>query len=153
MKPGLHNAQDLAAGAMFAAIGVLGLYFGADYPIGRAVRMGPGFVPTGLSWIMIGLGALIALRGLVSNGETLSAWKLRPLLLILGAIVIFALLIERAGLVAATFGVVIVAGIATPEWRGRELVICAVILAAGSVWLFVNMLTLPMPVWPPFIGR
>lgn len=153
MKPGLNNMQDLAAGAMFAAVGLLGLYLGKGYPVGSAVRMGPGFVPTGLSLIMIGMGVLIAARALVTVGETLTVWKLRPLVLILGAIMVFGLLIERGGLVLSTCALVVVAGVATPDWRGRELVICAAALAAGSVWLFVNMLTLPMPVWPAFIGR
>ena len=48
---------DVLAGLMFIAIAALGLWVSRDYPVGTALRMGTGYVPRLLCWILLGLGA------------------------------------------------------------------------------------------------
>ena len=50
------NLQDLLAGLLFAAFGAAALWFGQSLALGAATRMGPGYLPTILGWLLIGLG-------------------------------------------------------------------------------------------------
>jgi hypothetical protein len=54
------NHQDFWAGLMFLGLGALAVYLSRDYPLGRAMRMGPGYFPTYLGWLMITVGAIVA---------------------------------------------------------------------------------------------
>ena len=49
--------KDVLSGLLFIAIALFGLWLSRDYPIGTALRMGTGYVPRLLCWILLGLGA------------------------------------------------------------------------------------------------
>jgi hypothetical protein len=55
---------DVLAGLLFVGLALLGLWLSRDYPIGTALRMGTGYVPRLLCWILFGLGAVILVQGL-----------------------------------------------------------------------------------------
>ena len=55
---------DVLAGLLFIGLALLGLWLSRDYPIGTALRMGTGYVPRLLCWILLGLGAVILVQGL-----------------------------------------------------------------------------------------
>ena len=140
--------QDIAAGLMFAGFGALGLYLARNYPVGTALRMEPGYVPRLLCWGMIGMGAIIAARGLVAGDTAIARWHWRPLLFVLGGLIAFRYLIEPAGLVAAAFVIIVLGAMGSREVRIKDTLLLAAALAAGSVALFVYALGLPMRVWP-----
>jgi len=144
----LHLNRDLVAGLMFVVWGVAGLCIASDYPRGTALRMGPGYMPLLLCWGLVILGGVIAIKGLMTTGVSLTAWHLRPLILVLAAIVAFAVLIEPAGLAIATVAIVLIGAAGGIEFRWREALALALGLAAGAVGLFVYGLKLTMPVWP-----
>jgi len=144
----LHINRDLVAGLMFAAVGVAGLWIASDYPRGTALRMGPGYMPVMLCWGLVLLGGVIAIRGLIRSGASLTAWHLRPLVLVLVATLGFAVLIEPVGLALATVVIVLLGAAGGREFRFLEALALALGLAAGGVVLFVYGLKLPMPVWP-----
>jgi len=144
----LHLNRDLFAGLMFVVWGAAGLWIASDYPRGTALRMGPGYMPVLLCWGLVILGGIIAIRGLLTAGVSLTAWHLRPLVLLLAAIVAFALLIEPAGLAIATVAIVLIGAAGGIEFRWHEALALALGLAAGAVGLFVYGLKLTMPVWP-----
>ncbi len=56
--------KDVLAGLLFIAVAAFGLWLSRDYPIGTALRMGTGYVPRLLCWILLGLGAVVFLQGL-----------------------------------------------------------------------------------------
>src|SRR5713101_10022181 len=74
--------KDVLAGLLFVAVALFGLWLSRDYPIGTALRMGTGYVPRLLCWILLGLGTVILVQGLrdgqaerrLSSGDT-SAWR------------------------------------------------------------------------------
>ena len=59
--------KNVLAGLMFVAVGALGLWISRDYPIGTALRMGTGYVPRLLCWVLLGLGVVIFLQGLYAE--------------------------------------------------------------------------------------
>ena len=46
-------SKDLLSGLMFIAFGMAALYFGQKLALGTPVRMGPGYVPRMLAFILL----------------------------------------------------------------------------------------------------
>ena len=68
--------KDALTGLLFIAIAIFGLWISHDYPIGTTLRMGTGYVPRMLCWLLLGLGGLIlvqALRATSPRAEGASA--------------------------------------------------------------------------------
>jgi hypothetical protein len=150
MRLRFHWNQDSVAGLMFIAWGALGLWLGRDYPVGTSLRMGPGYMPAMLCWLMVLLGAIVALKGTAIAGEPLTRWSFRPLVMVAGAFLVFAFLIESAGLPTATVGTMLFGALGSPEFRVKEQIVLAVAAAAVSVGVFIYGLGLPMDIWPNF---
>jgi hypothetical protein len=144
----LHLNQDVAAGLLFIAFGAAGLWFGQDLALGRAARMGPGYVPWALSWALVGIGGIVAIKGAAIDGDKLTRWSLRPLVLVPAAVAAFALLLEPAGLPIAGLAIVVVGALGGPQFRLIEVLILALGLVVVSVALFIYGLRLPMAIWP-----
>jgi len=133
---------------MFIAFGLFGLYLGKAYPMGTSLRMGPGYLPTVLCWILIALGAIVGGKGAVVGGLPLERWYFRPLVLVCSGLMVFAFLIEGAGLPAAVIATVIVGAMGGQEFRLLEAVILGVVLALAAIAIFIYGLGLPMPMLP-----
>jgi len=143
----VKNPQDFWAGLLFLIVGCLALWFGRNYVFGTATRMGPGYMPTVLSWAMVLIGAFLSLRALTLEGPPIEPSLIRPQLFILLAIVAFGLLIERVGLAPAIIVVTVIAALATREMRWRETIAVAVGLAVLCVGLFIYLLGQPLTIW------
>jgi putative tricarboxylic transport membrane protein len=135
---------------MFIAIAALGLWASRNYPIGTATRMGTGYVPRLLCWILLGLGVIIILQGL-RNAEgvlTRGASVWRAMILIPASLVVFAFAIGPLGVVAAILLMVVVGSLAGPESRVLEVAAAALVLIVLTLAIFVWGIGLPIPVWP-----
>lgn len=140
--------QDLGAGLLFAAFGAIGLWLARDYPVGTALRMEPGYVPRLLCWGLIGVGAIVGGRGIFVGSLAVARWHWRPLLFVLGALFAFRYLIESAGLLLATFVIVLISAFGSREVRVIDTILLAAGLAVASVAVFIFALGLPMTLWP-----
>ncbi len=139
---------ELAAGLFFIAVAALGLWLLRDVRLGTAMRMGPGFLPMTVCYGLLLFGLIMAGRSFFIAGPPLERWHLRPLGVVLGSLLVFALGIQRLGLFATILLMVAVAALATPESRWREIIVIGIALAAFSTALFVRALGLPIPSWP-----
>jgi hypothetical protein len=142
------NTPDLAFAVFLIALGGLALALASPLSVGTAAAMGPGYVPRGLAVLIMLYGAALGVRALFSGREAMPSIELRPLLLIFGAVALFAVLLPIVGLALTSLALVLCAGTAAYDVRFRENAIAAVILAAFAVVLFVMALGLPIPVWP-----
>jgi hypothetical protein len=145
--------RDVLAGLLFVAVAALGLWFSRDYPIGTALRMGTGYVPRLLCWILLGLGAVILVQGLREaqaerplSFADMSAW--RPVIFVTASLVIFGLSIEQLGLVVSILLLIGVGAVAARELRPIETVVAALVLIVLSWGIFILGLGLTIPVWP-----
>src|ERR1700761_3883058 len=59
--------KDFLSGLMFIAFGLVALYFGQHLALGTSVRMGPGYVPHMLAFILLGLGLVISVIAVFSR--------------------------------------------------------------------------------------
>jgi len=144
---GLLRKQDFWAGLLFIAFGASALWIGSGYKVGTLQRMGPGYFPVLLGTILCGLGLVIAFRGAAASTTTLSRGALRPFLVLI-AIVAFAVLLPKGGLVLASLALVVISSLAGHEFRPKEVVITAAVLIVFSVVAFAWGLGLRFTIWP-----
>ena len=138
---------DLWAGLMFGGLGAVSLWVGADYSLGVPSRIGPGYVPRLLGILMAGLGAFLVVRSAWTREHIDATVAWRPLALVLGSVVAFALVFEATGLVPAILVAVGIANFAIAENRWTTAIVLGALLAFFAWALFVKALSLPLPVW------
>jgi putative tricarboxylic transport membrane protein len=146
--PGIKVRQNAAAGLLFCSIGLIGIVLSLRLPVGTAMHMGPGFMPLALSFLLCGLGAIIGMRSLASPGGAFPGWHARPLLAVIGAVLLFAVSINRLGLILAVVATVALCAVAAPESRKGETAALAACLAVFCAALFKLLLGLPISLWP-----
>jgi hypothetical protein len=144
----VRSPKDLVAGLMFIVIGITAIVIASSYTLGTAARMGPGYFPRILGILMIVLGAIIALRSLRTSGPPLPGWKWRPVLVVLGSVIVFGLVVNWLGLVLSTILLILMSSAASTEFRPKEAAISGVLLAALVVGVFVIGLKLQLAIWP-----
>ncbi len=142
--------KDALAGLLLIAIAAIGLWVSRDYQIGTALRMGTGYVPRLLCWVLLGLGAVIFVQGLrapaVGSGSSAPAW--RPVLAVTVGMVAFGWSVERLGLVVAIVLLTGIGALATRGLRLFETALTAIALAVLCWAVFIFGLGLTLPVWP-----
>jgi len=145
--------KDVLAGLLFIGMAVFGLWLSRDYPIGTALRMGTGYVPRLLCWLLFGLGVVVLVQGLreaqdsqALSSADVSAW--RPLVFVTASLVIFGLSIERLGLVISILLLIGVGAVAARGLRPFETLAAALVLILLSWGIFILGLGLTIPVWP-----
>jgi hypothetical protein len=142
--------KQIGAGLTYGLFGALGLILGRALPMGDAAAMGPGYVPRMVSIALVGIGAILVVRGTLRSrtavGFPAFAWRINGL--VLGAVMAFALALERAGLVAATAVLVAAAAFAGQKPRAKETLLLIVALSILVVVVFVVALGVHMRVWP-----
>ena len=143
----VKSPQDFGAAILFLIIGIAGIYFGKDLAFGSASRMGPGFFPTILSGTIALIGGIVGLKSLTIEGPAIEPIRLRPLLVILIAIVAFGYLIEQLGLAITTAGLTIFAAYARHDVNLKETIALAVFLSAFAIGVFAYALGQPLPIW------
>jgi hypothetical protein len=124
------------SGVLFIAFGLVALWFGRHLALGTSVRMGPGYVPHMLAYIMMGLGLIIAVVALYAGGEQVEAPKWKPITMVTIGIVVFALLFERTGMIPALVALVFIASLGGEEFKLIEVIGNIVVLAILCTLVF-----------------
>jgi putative tricarboxylic transport membrane protein len=143
----VKSPQDLGAAVVFLVIGLAGIYFGRELAFGTASRMGPGYFPTLLSWLIIAIGLVVGFRGITVEGPPIERVQLRPILFIIAAILIFGLLIESIGLALTALLLTIFAAYARHDVKIGESIVLGVGLGLFTVVVFVYVLGQALPAW------
>jgi hypothetical protein len=149
MKIKIRNPKDFWSGLIFLTVGALAAgiaYF--SYPMGNASRMGPGYFPFVLASILAILGLAIISESLVTEGEPVGRFAVRPLFWILAATVAFGLLATTLGITLAIVVLVVGSSYGGHEFKLGEVLITSAVLAITSVLIFVYGLKLPFPICP-----
>ena len=159
----IKSQKDFFAGLMFSITGAAFAIGATNYTIGDGARMGPGYFPLMLGIVLTVLGAIIVLQALVietEGGDRIGAIAWKPLCYIIGANLLFGLMlggvpklgIPPMGLIVGIYALTIVAALAGDEFKLKEVVVLATVLAILSFVAFVWLLNLQFPVWPTFIA-
>lgn len=150
----IRNEKGFWSGVMFCAIGLAFVVLARNYDFGTARALGPAFFPSALGAILIGLGALISFQGLTIHAGAegkVEKFHFGPLLWVLGAIVIYGLILLKAGLMLSMVVLIVVSMYGSHEFKWKEAAGVSVVMGAIVYGVFVYGLKLTIPVWPTFL--
>lgn len=144
------NKKDALGGLIIAAFGVVGLAEGLRLGSGTLRNMGPGYVPTALGFILIGLGLFMILGPAQSEDDgqpIIGKPDWRGWLCIIAGMAAFMVLGEYTGLVPAAFACVFISC-----WGDREATLLgttalSVGITAMGVVLFYYILGVSIPLF------
>ncbi|TXL69820.1 tripartite tricarboxylate transporter TctB family protein [Vineibacter terrae] len=169
-------SKDFLAGLMFIGFGVL-IYVAAftdlsstfgqsKLALGTAVRMGPGYVPRMLSFVMMALGAIIAITAIVAGSEPIDGGKWKPIVMITLGILAFGVLLDPgnvpaivswfvsglprwenpvSGLLPALVALIFLAAMGGDEFTWRETAIMCAVLTVICYLIFKWGLSMNIP--------
>lgn len=140
-----HNNRDFFAGLTYIGIGAAGWWMALDYPFGSALRMGPGYFPIVLSWIMIAFGIAIMLMGVKNNEKIKGHWSWRALIVLPLSTVVFGYMMEEVGFIPAMLVLIPLSAASGKEFKWREIVPLTIGLTILCTALFIYGLGLPYP--------
>ena len=147
--------KDVLSGLLFIGVAVCGLWVSRNYPIGTASRMGTGYMPRLLLWVLLGLGGLILVSGLwkadrLSETDVSAQAGWRPVVFVTLSLVVFGLALERLGLVLSILLLTGIGAAAGRSMRPLETAIATLVLIALCWLIFIVGLSLTIPLWPAF---
>jgi hypothetical protein len=149
----IRNPRDFWAGAIYLALAAVVLWIGRNYPLGSSARMGPGYFPVALGAILAVFGIVSVGRSFLRPGEAISAFAWRPLVLVLGSVVLFGLLLDRVGVLIALPCLIVVSALASRHSRINVASVSALVgTVAFCVIVFVKGLGVPMPLIGTWFG-
>ena len=144
----------IVLGGLFALIakGIPGIPFLPGYAMGTPARMGPAFFPFWLGLLLLILGVMIAVGGARDkDGGPESAFPTfhwGPILWVLGAVVVFGLILKWTGMLVAGFVLILIAARGSQDFELRRSVILGIVLSIFCAMVFVWGLKLPIPLCP-----
>jgi len=145
MQLEFRNNRDFWAGVMLIATGATAVVIARNYNFGTSLRMGPGYFPSVLGSGLVLFGLYLIATGLKSNEKIVGGWPLRPLILLPLSLVLFGVLMDRAGFVPALMVLVFGSAAAGSEFKLVEVLLLATGLTAFCTALFIFGLGLPYP--------
>jgi len=142
--------QDILGGCLLMLIAALALFLSWHLPISGASGLNSGSAPRYTASALLVLGAIIAAGGLFREGEGIGRVAWRGIACILGGVLLFAFAIEPIGLVLTGIPLMLIAGLASPDFRLKEAVVFAVLMTLFCVILFRYGLAQAIPIWPKY---
>jgi hypothetical protein len=144
--------SNLLSGLTFILL-ALAFGFGAlGYRFGTPANMGAGFLPVSLSILLGLLGIGIVVQAISRHSEPVEWGALLPFALVIVSIVVFALAMRPLGFAVTAFLTALLVSFAGPKVTWLQRLLPALILAVVASVLFVQLLGLPIPLWPDFPG-
>jgi len=150
----IKNHKDFNAGLLFILFGITATVSAKSYPIGTAAKMGPGYFPFILGFMLTVLGFVISLKSL-SKGRGVrkrALIRFRPVVFVLSSIVLFGLLLLPLGLPLSTFLLILISSMASDEFKMKVAILNAFVLLIVVLIIFVYFLQFQIPVLPAFLG-
>src|SRR5262249_43132162 len=141
------SPQDFGSAIVFLLIGLAGLYFGKDLTYGTASRMGPGYFPFLLSWLIIAIGVVVGFMSLTIEGPPIERPQLRPMFFVVLSVIIFGYLMNYVGLAITGVVMTLIAAFARRNFNLVESLVLGIGLSIGCVLIFVYGLGQPLPAW------
>ncbi len=133
----LRDIHDVIGGAAMGVIGTgFAVYGHVHYAMGTSARMGPGYFPIVLGWLLAVLGLLVALPALWRQGTPIVVqWK--NLAFSVASLLVFAVLLRTGGIILAAFTASLVALVPAPMRLRTRFTVSAVV-ALITVLIFVS---------------
>ena len=145
MKLELRDNKDFWSGLMFFGFGAMAVVVARNYPFGRMLRMGSGYFPTILGWILILFGIYIMVKGMRRKEKIQGNWSVRAVIVLPVVTVLFGVLLERAGFIPALAVLAFGSAAGGNEFKWGEVLLLTAFMTVLSVAVFILLLGLPYP--------
>lgn len=152
-RSGIRNQKDFAAGVIYIVLGSAFALGALNYKIGEAARMGPGWFPlmVGILLALVGVATLVSGIRRSAAVEKIKRPSLSTIGWVLGAVILFGLMLQPAGLVASLLVLVVVSSRASHEFSWKGALANAAALIIFSILVFIWGIDLLIPLWPEFM--
>jgi Tripartite tricarboxylate transporter TctB family len=165
----LKSPLDFASGLFLIGLALLGFAGGFNLPFGTLSGIGSGLLPKVVATLVAAFGVLLIAQAFLFDGDRLERWHLRGPVFVLGAVLVFAMLIRGStltlggfagvpavgsvkvpplGLIVAGPLSVIISSFADKDTRPLEVVVFGIIMTLLCGLLFKELLNLPIPFDP-----
>jgi hypothetical protein len=165
----VKSPLDFAGGVFLLVLAALGFAGGFNLPTGTLSGIGSGLLPKSLAVLVAVFGAALVVQALLFEGERLERWHMRGPVFVLGAVLLFALIIRGStlnfggvfgipvlttvkvpalGLIVAGPIAIVVSAFADKSTRPGEIAVFAVAITLLCSILFKELLNLPIPFDP-----
>lgn len=151
----IKSQKDFWSGLMFVSVGIAFAWGATEYSFGTSARPGAGYFPFGLGLLMALLGAIVLFKSLTietADGDPVGGFAWRPLLIILGSVLVFGAALPRLGMLISLPVLIIMSSLASQEFSWKGAILNAVVLTLLSWGVFVVGLSLTIPLWPTVFG-
>ncbi len=120
------NARDVVAGGLLVLFAAVALWLNGDHALGTARRMGPGYMPMLVLWLLLGLGAVVVALALRGGPDPLARWTTLEVATAMGGAMV-------AVVVTAVLGEM---GVGQGTWRqlGGGLLAGLLVLSIAPGW-------------------
>jgi hypothetical protein len=140
-----RDYRDIIGGLILMVIGAgAAIMAWRYYPVGTARRMGPGMYPIGLGSILFFIGCFIFAPAFFRRGEPLPGIEWRQLGMITVSGLVFALTLNRFGIIPSVIALVLVSSFADDKLKWTSALLYGAALALGSWLIFDVALGLPV---------
>ena len=161
------SSADLAAGIIFVLLGLAFALGSLQYEMGTLLKMGPGYVPLSVGLVLCALGVGVIVKAFVGPDRTadlagvsdpqgapreFGRLQWRPTVLVLAAVLFFALTFEGLGLFLSVFGTSLLASYARPGTTAVQALAPAAGLTVASWLIFVLGLQQRLPLVGEWLG-
>ncbi|QFR32762.1 tripartite tricarboxylate transporter TctB family protein [Ancylobacter sp. TS-1] len=154
----VKSPKDVASGILLILLAAFFAWQALDLPMGRAIRMGPGYFPMILSALLALFGLIVLIGGLTvpapedDEGIRFTRWPWQALGLVTLAVVVFGLGIRPLGLGPSMGLAVFISALASRRFNIVTGLASALIMVAFSWAVFIKGLGLPLPLLGPWLG-
>ena len=149
----IKGPQDFIGGLALVALALFALWASRDLQGMHGFSFGAGTAPRMFSVLLLGLGAAIAIVGVLTEGAHLAKYHWRGPLFVTLAILSFALTIRPMGMIFSAMTSFLIAACGSAETRWTETVIVGACLTTFCSLLFPYALGLPLQLLPTFLIR
>ncbi len=144
----IKGPQDFYGGLALMGIALFALWASSDLQGTRGFSFGPGTAPRMFAYLLLALGAGVALTGFLMEGPPLQRYGIRGPIFVTLSILAFAVTIRPLGLVVSSFVSFMIAAMGSDETKWKETIIVGIFLTIGCALLFPYALGLPLDLFP-----
>ncbi|TXJ08332.1 MAG: tripartite tricarboxylate transporter TctB family protein [Afipia sp.] len=144
----IKGPQDFYGGVVLMGIALFALWASSDLQGMRGFSFGPGTAPRMFAYLLLALGAGVALTGFLMEGPPLQRYGIRGPFFVTLAILAFSVMIRPLGLIVSAFVSFMIAAMGSDETKLVEAIVVGVCLTIGCALLFPYALGLPLDLFP-----
>ena len=148
----IRSPKDFWTGLIYVFFGSSAVLIAREYGMGTALRMGPGYFPTVLGFLLALIGIISLVRSFIATGSPIGGLAFKGLLLVVGSTVVFGFIVRGAGLAIALPALVIMSAYASVRFRWGPSLAVAAGLTLFCVFVFLKGLGVPLPVLGSWFG-